>query len=681
MRQRLRELGFTIGHFPVGQWNAITDVEGVKVGHTTVIIGDGPLEVGKGPVRTGVTAVIPQDNVFDNRVLAGGFVLNGAGEVSGLTQVQEWGLLETPILLTNTMSVGKVSDAAVKWMTRKWPGIGGEDDVVIPLVGECDDSWLNDAVGRHVRSEHVYRAIEQATGGKVAEGSVGAGTGLITCDFKAGIGTSSRRVGIRRATNTPSASWCSRTSASCDRCASTARRWARCWSRCSGRRDARTTPGRSSPSSRPTRRCCRRSSVRLCKRAALGIGRIGSFAAHGSGEIIVGFSTSNVVPRQASKMKAALEVLLDEACDPLYEAVVECTEEAIVNSLCMADEMRGQSGHVAPALPLDRLSAILRHYSQAFATSTGRRGSKAAKTAKVGRDPPRCVSVSSSPTFATSNRRYAGVYLALSAHRRGHDVRFVSVDDLSFLDDNNILATTTRVARRRLRHHDGVRARAGVGGSGRRGGDAGELRRRVPALQPDPRGARTARARRSSTSAGGCGWRARWSSTIRRGCGAPAAACTWAISRADVRTRMLVSRSKTRLKAFLKALDAPAVLKPLAPRGGEHVFYLRRRQVSNLNQIIAAVTKDGYALAQEYLPEAEQGEKRLLLLNAEPIRVGDRVAIYRRRAVSAANGGRQHAVVRARQGDVRPGRGAHLRHPASQAAGGRVDLRRRRHRR
>ena len=106
------------------------------------------------------------------------------------------GPLETPILLTNTMAVGKVSDAAVKWMTKKWPEIGGEDDVVIPLVGECDDSWLNDTVGRHVRSEHVYRAIEQATAGKVAEGSVGAGTGLITCDFKAGIGTSSRRVGI-----------------------------------------------------------------------------------------------------------------------------------------------------------------------------------------------------------------------------------------------------------------------------------------------------------------------------------------------------------------------------------------------------------------------------------------------------------------------------------------------------
>ena len=199
MRARLRDLGFSIGHFPVGPANAITDVGGVRVGHSTLIIGDGPLEVGKGPVRTGVTAVIPRSNIFENRVLAGGFVLNGAGEVSGLTQVQEWGLLETPILLTNTMAVGKVSDAAVKWMTRKWPKIGGEDDVVIPLVGECDDSWLNDAVGRHVRSEHVYRAIEQATTGKVAEGSVGAGTGLVTCDFKAGIGTSSRRVTIEGA--------------------------------------------------------------------------------------------------------------------------------------------------------------------------------------------------------------------------------------------------------------------------------------------------------------------------------------------------------------------------------------------------------------------------------------------------------------------------------------------------
>jgi D-aminopeptidase len=371
MRARLRELGFSVGRFPVGSYNAITDVAGVRVGHTTLVIGEGPLEVGKGPVRTGVTAVVPHPNIFENRVLAGGFVLNGAGEVSGLTQVQEWGLLETPILLTNTLAVGKVSDAAVKWMTRKWPKIGGEDDVVIPLVGECDDSWLNDAVGRHVRSEHVYRAIEQATGGKVAEGSVGAGTGLITCDFKAGIGTSSRKVELEEAGASYAVGILVQSNFGVMR---------------SLRVDGAPVGEVLEPLFSQARREHNAGSiitivatdapllssqlVRLCKRAALGIGRIGSFAAHGSGEIVVGFSTANRVPRETRKMTAEIEVLLDEACDPLYEAVVECTEEAIVNSLCMAEEMSGQSGHVAPALPLDRLVDILRKYRQAFSSST-----------------------------------------------------------------------------------------------------------------------------------------------------------------------------------------------------------------------------------------------------------------------------------------------------------------------
>jgi D-aminopeptidase len=365
MRARLRDLGFSVGRFPVGPYNAITDVAGVRVGHTTLVWGEGPLDVGEGPVRTGVTAVLPHDNVFENRVLAGGFVLNGAGEVSGLTQVQEWGLLETPILLTNTMAVGKVSDAAVKWMTRKWPGIGREDDVVIPLVGECDDSWLNDTVGRHVRSEHVYRAIEQASSGKVAEGSVGAGTGLITCDFKAGIGTSSRRVTIEGHDYTVGVLVQSNFGVMR-----------------SLRVDGAPVGEVLEPSFSEARRVHNAGSiitivatdapllssqlVRLSKRAALGIGRIGSFAAHGSGEIIVAFSTANRVPRLTSKMTATIEVLLDEACDPLYEAVVEGTEEAIVNSLCMADEMRGQSGHVAPALPLDKLADIMRKYQTAF---------------------------------------------------------------------------------------------------------------------------------------------------------------------------------------------------------------------------------------------------------------------------------------------------------------------------
>ena len=373
MRRRLRDLGFSIGRLPTGPLNAITDVAGVRVGHTTLIEGHGPLVVGEGPVRTGVTAVLPHGDIFFNRVIAGSFVLNGAGEVSGLTQVAEWGLLETPILLTNTLAVGKVSDAAVKWMTRHFPGIGTDYDAIIPLVGECDDSWLNDAVGRHVRSEHVYRAIEQATGGAVTEGSVGAGTGLITCDFKAGIGTSSRRVTLNDGDGPYTLGVLVQSNFGVMRSL-----------RIDGVPVGELLEPRLTPSDRRVRNAgsiivvvatdaplLSSQIVRLCKRAALGIGRVGSFAAHGSGEIVVGFSTANKVPRgpsgalaqggasSAVRMTASIEVLLDEACDGLYEAIVECTEEAIVNSLCMADEMTGPAGRVAPALPLDRLASIL----------------------------------------------------------------------------------------------------------------------------------------------------------------------------------------------------------------------------------------------------------------------------------------------------------------------------------
>jgi D-aminopeptidase len=303
-------------------------------------------------------------------------VLNGAGEVSGLTQVAEWGLLETPILLTNTLAVGKVSDAAVKWMTRRFPGIGTDYDVIIPLVGECDDSWLNDTVGRHVRSEHVYRAIEQAASGPVAEGSVGAGTGLITCDFKSGIGTSSRRVVIGNGNGNANGNGDTRayTLGILVQSNFGVMRSLRVDGAPVGEelgplyadRDRRLKNAGSIIVVVATDAPLLSSQlVRLCKRAALGIGRVGSFAAHGSGEIVVGFSTANKVPRVTSGMTAAIEVLLDEACDGLYEAIVECTEEAIVNSLCMADDMPGPSGRVAPALPLDRLEQILRRYRAA----------------------------------------------------------------------------------------------------------------------------------------------------------------------------------------------------------------------------------------------------------------------------------------------------------------------------
>jgi D-aminopeptidase len=365
VRQRLRQLGFSIGRFPTGPLNAITDVAGVRVGHTTLVSGEGPLVLGEGPVRTGVTAIVPGEDIVRQRAMAGAFVLNGAGEVSGLTQVQEWGLLETPILLTNTMSVGKVSDAAVKWITRRFPGIGTEDDVIIPLVGECDDSWLNDAVGRHVRSEHVYRAIEQSSSGPVAEGAVGAGTGLVTCDFKGGIGTSSRRVpaeaghytlGVLVQTNFGVMRSLAVDGAPVGAIlepefSDTQKRVRNAGSIiCVVATDAPLLPSQI---------------TRVCKRAALGIGRVGSFAAHHSGEIMVGFSTANKVPRKTSGMTTKLEVLLDAACDGLYEAVVECTEEAIVNALCMSEGMRGQSNHYAPGLPLERLREILTRYQAA----------------------------------------------------------------------------------------------------------------------------------------------------------------------------------------------------------------------------------------------------------------------------------------------------------------------------
>jgi D-aminopeptidase len=367
-RHRIRDLGIKIGHLPTGPLNAITDVPGVRVGHTTLIHGDGKLVAGRGPVRTGITCILPTQNIFFDRVIGGSFVLNGAGELSGLTQVQEWGLLETPILLTNTMAVGKVSDATVKWMVRHFPGIGSEYDVVIPVVGECDDSFLNDSVGRHIRSEHVYAAIEKAASGTVPEGSVGAGTGMVTCDFKAGIGTASRRIQVEEEggdTYTLGVLVLSN------------------FGLCRNLRVDGVPIGELlEPEYRElAKRTYSYGSIicvvatdapllshqlgRLCKRAALGIGRCGSYAAHGSGEIVVGFSTANKVPRVSRGMTHRLDLLLDAGLGSQYEAVIEATEEAILNSLCMAPDMTGQNGNFAPGLPLDRVVELMRQYRPA----------------------------------------------------------------------------------------------------------------------------------------------------------------------------------------------------------------------------------------------------------------------------------------------------------------------------
>jgi len=360
-RVRARDLGIPLGRFKPGRWNAITDVAGVKVGHSTVVRGPaGPLRVGKGPVRTGVTAVLPNEGqVFVERVVGGGFILNGAGEVSGLTQVLEWGLLETPIFLTNTLSVGAVSDAAVKWMVERHPGIGAQHDVIIPVVGECDDSWLNDIAGRHVREEHVYEALATASDGPVAEGNVGGGTGMITCDFKGGIGTASRKLPESMGGYTVGVLVMSNFGL---------RRQLRVGGLPVGEvleARYRELPRRKQDYGSIIAVIATDAPLithqlnRLAKRAALGIGRVGSTAAHGSGEIVLAFSTANKVPRESRKMVYRVKILLDQRLDPLYEAVIEATEEAILNALCMARDASGANGNVVPALPLDDVKELV----------------------------------------------------------------------------------------------------------------------------------------------------------------------------------------------------------------------------------------------------------------------------------------------------------------------------------
>lgn len=361
MRRRLRDLGITLGVFPTGEHNAITDVAGVRVGHTTLIEGEpGPrIRGGGGPVRTGLTAVMPfGGNVFHDRVVGGGFVLNGAGEVSGMTQLLEWGLLETPIFLTNTLSVGTVSSGAVRRLVRDYPGIGAEHDVLIPVVGECDDSWLNDIAGQHVTHAHVDQALDSATDGPVAEGNVGGGTGMVCFDLKGGIGTASRKLpdslggytlGMLVMTNFGVLEDLHLAGHPIGK--RLAKRFAELAKRKNNYGSIIAVMATDAP-------LLSQQISRVCKRVALGIGRAGSYAAHGSGEIVIGFSTTNRVPRVSTQAVYQMDMLRDTHIDPLYRAAIEATEEAIFNALCMAEDMRGRGGFFCPALPLDEVERV-----------------------------------------------------------------------------------------------------------------------------------------------------------------------------------------------------------------------------------------------------------------------------------------------------------------------------------
>ncbi|MBF0207143.1 MAG: P1 family peptidase [Oligoflexia bacterium] len=366
-RLRIRDLGLAIGHHRPGRFNAITDVRGVKVGHSTIVKGHGELIPTKGPVRTGVTAIFPyENNIYWDRVVGGAFVLNGAGELAGITQVSEWGLIETPIILTNTLSVGTCSNAVVQYMTEKNPDIGQKHDVIIPLVGECDDSWLNDIAGQHVQAEHVYEAIENARPGPVVEGNVGGGTGMITCDFKAGIGTSSRKLHQKFGGHTVGVLVMSNFGEMKDLRIDGIPVGKVLAPRYEHFRKRNNTFGSIIAVVATDAPLHSHQLDRLAKRAALGIGKIGSYAAHGSGEIVLAFSTANRVPRETRKMVYKMKVILDQRMDPLYQAVVETTEEAIVNSMCMAMDMEGINGNFAPALPLKTLKKMITNHKKYY---------------------------------------------------------------------------------------------------------------------------------------------------------------------------------------------------------------------------------------------------------------------------------------------------------------------------
>ncbi|MEM9209229.1 MAG: P1 family peptidase [Pseudomonadota bacterium] len=362
---RARDLGVPFSGTP-GPLNAITDVAGVTVGHTTLIDGDGQLDVGNGPVRTGVTVVHPRGKVYDP-VFAGWYTLNGNGEMTGTTWVEESGFLEGPVVITNTHSVGIARDATIEWQYANdlFDPLPDDPDVFwsLPVVAETYDGGLNDINGFHVTKDHVIDALESATTGPVAEGNVGGGTGMVCHAFKGGIGTSSRQVGIFSETYTVGvlvqANYGSRRTLTI----------------------AGVPVGAEIPDLMPEFRPSDRGTgsiivvvatdapllphqlERLARRVPIGIGKVGGYASNSSGDIFIAFSTANA---GASSRESAInaQMLPNDVMSPLFLATAEATEEAIVNALVAAETMVGINDHTVYELPHDRLVELMRKYNR-----------------------------------------------------------------------------------------------------------------------------------------------------------------------------------------------------------------------------------------------------------------------------------------------------------------------------
>lgn len=354
-KKRARDYGIKIGVIPTGKLNSITDVEGVKVGHTTLVVGDS--------IRTGVTAVLPFDgNIFQHKIPAAIFAANGFGKLAGSTQVNELGNIETPIILTNTLNVATAIDAVIEH-TLNYKGNEGIKSVNA-IVGETNDSYLNDIRGRHVKKQDVLSAINAAKSGTLEEGNVGAGTGTVCFGFKGGIGTSSRKlpknlggytVGVLVQTNfggvleingAPVGAELGKFSFSNEL--------------------LNNVDGSCMIVIATDAPLDSRNLERLAKRAFLGLGKTGGIASNGSGDYMIAFSTAeNVrIPHQPDKITLNTAFLHNDATSPIFMAAIEATEEAIINSLFAAETMSGFKGNKVNALPLEKVIPILKKYNR-----------------------------------------------------------------------------------------------------------------------------------------------------------------------------------------------------------------------------------------------------------------------------------------------------------------------------
>jgi D-aminopeptidase len=359
VRRHLRDIGIQIGKLPTGRWNAITDVPHVRVGHLTRIEGEGPLVPGRGPIRTGVTVIMPGEDVWRDNVPAARFTLNGNGELTGVGPIDRRGLLETPIFLTDTSNIGRVMDGAMDWLLETYPEIGDSAPVPVPVVGETWAGFLHDAEGRHLTGEHVRSAIRDAKTGPVIEGAVGGGTGMLCYGFKGGIGTASRRLPASMGGFTLGV-------------LVQANHGRRQQLRIDGVPVGEEILDRMPYEGRKTKSILIIGATdapmipeqlrRLCKRMVLGLGRTGAVSMHGSGDLLLFFSTGLKVSRGASM--SAGPAWNDEQITAAHEAAIEATEEAVLNAMAMAQTTTGVDGNTAYALPIERLPAIMKKYGR-----------------------------------------------------------------------------------------------------------------------------------------------------------------------------------------------------------------------------------------------------------------------------------------------------------------------------